>query len=567
MRYKLSSLLATLFMLLSLVACGGGGSSGAPAVNIDTDGDGVPDLNIDTDGDGVADFNIDSNGDGTPDTNIDTDLDMVADTTDNCPAVANTDQADADGDGFGDLCDVTASALSFNWIGNAKLSVAAAEGLLSNEAAGVTISAADTDTTLGGTASVKPDGSFIYVPFLGLETGTDTFIATVTNGAVSENVTVSINLKEKVVFAQNDFGGTIFDGSQANPFTTLAAAVAAANANDIIYVFQGDGTFTGQNVDIALLPGQKLIGAGVALAFNGVTILPAGSNSVITGFPNAGDDVPVVGLSTDNEVAGLTIQDSVQEAIMGMATGGAIVSGFNIHDNLFINSGNEDIKLVNPTGTGMISNNTMSVTQRASIQITNVIPGDPNAVPAIPDIITPITASISLTGNSITSPVNDGVSVTIDGASALTLTATGNILTATGDRGFNIDSLGDATLTVILSDNQVRDSTNEAIDLQSDGNSTLAAAVMGNSLIGVGGVADLKATVTELSNSGICLELDNNDPDPVTGDATFRIENNIPNPLAFKIFEGSNNDTAVINAGNVAEFTQIPAGGCNIPGI
>ena len=35
----------------------------------------------------------------------DIDLDGVADTTDNCPTTANTDQADFDGDGMGDVCD------------------------------------------------------------------------------------------------------------------------------------------------------------------------------------------------------------------------------------------------------------------------------------------------------------------------------------------------------------------------------------------------------------------------------------------------------------------------------
>ncbi|NQY06669.1 MAG: proprotein convertase P-domain-containing protein [Flavobacteriaceae bacterium] len=36
---------------------------------------------------------------------LDTDNDTIADSGDNCPTVANTDQADNDGDGFGDLCD------------------------------------------------------------------------------------------------------------------------------------------------------------------------------------------------------------------------------------------------------------------------------------------------------------------------------------------------------------------------------------------------------------------------------------------------------------------------------
>jgi hypothetical protein len=50
----------------------------------------------DADGDGVGDL-------CDPDM-VDTDGDLVPDVQDNCPTVANPDQADADGDGVGDAC-------------------------------------------------------------------------------------------------------------------------------------------------------------------------------------------------------------------------------------------------------------------------------------------------------------------------------------------------------------------------------------------------------------------------------------------------------------------------------
>jgi hypothetical protein len=46
-----------------------------------------------------------ASGDGCAATDLDSDADGVPDVSDNCPQVANADQADADGDGAGDACD------------------------------------------------------------------------------------------------------------------------------------------------------------------------------------------------------------------------------------------------------------------------------------------------------------------------------------------------------------------------------------------------------------------------------------------------------------------------------
>ncbi|MFT4570963.1 MAG: hypothetical protein ACI91F_001841 [Candidatus Binatia bacterium] len=71
---------------------------------VDTDGDGIPDVDdncpliantdqADADSDGTGDVCEDADGDGIPDV------------ADNCPLIANTDQADADSDGIGDVCE------------------------------------------------------------------------------------------------------------------------------------------------------------------------------------------------------------------------------------------------------------------------------------------------------------------------------------------------------------------------------------------------------------------------------------------------------------------------------
>ena len=68
---------------------------------------------VDTDGDGISDaleVAFGSNpqlAGSTPSNPGDADSDGISDSLDNCPSIANADQADADNDGAGDVCDST----------------------------------------------------------------------------------------------------------------------------------------------------------------------------------------------------------------------------------------------------------------------------------------------------------------------------------------------------------------------------------------------------------------------------------------------------------------------------
>ena len=95
------------------------------------------------------------------------------------------------------------------------------------------------------------------------------------------------------------------NGQSQSPFNTLAACQHAprhAGTGDIIYVYNGDGNTTNQSRrHHAARTTQQLIGEGVALVVNTVTLVPAGTKPQITNR-RTGD---VVTLADGNTVKGL----------------------------------------------------------------------------------------------------------------------------------------------------------------------------------------------------------------------------------------------------------------------
>lgn len=436
----------------------------------------------------------------------------------------------------------------FAWIGNTPLAIPA-PGVLGNDPAGSAVASASATTSLGGSVTVNANGSFNYTPPAGVS-GSDTFTYTV-SGFPATTVTIQMDTVAWYVENTAAAGG---NGSFGIRFNTLAAAAAASLPGDTIFVFTGDGSETGQNSGITLKANQKLIGEGVAFAFAGITIVPAGAAApLISNVALAGAlDTPSVTLANNNEVAGLqvtTLAVNGNEGILANA-----VTGFNIHDNSILNTAREGIRLLSVNGTGSISNNSFTETGREAISFVNNenVAGDPVAA-------VPIAATVSMVDNDISNPLNEnqGINVDLGGATTVvTLTASGNTINLATDRGITVDSRDASSLTVVLFANSITDSTQEGIDMQSNDTSTIRARVDGNNLEGNGGVAQFLATA-ELAAGNFCLELtDNGNADL---NATFLVDNN--GTGLFQFFEFGN-DTGAVRNGTI---TPVQQGTCAIP--
>ena len=91
--HKLLQLLAVMLFSLTLVACGGGSSSPAPAPVQEAPEEEAPPAEEE------APASTDEDEDG------------VLNAADNCPTTSNADHADSDADGNGDACDAIATLM------------------------------------------------------------------------------------------------------------------------------------------------------------------------------------------------------------------------------------------------------------------------------------------------------------------------------------------------------------------------------------------------------------------------------------------------------------------------
>ncbi len=303
-------------------------------------------------------------------------------------------------------------------------------------AGGVSVTAGSLGTTAGGTVIIASDGTFIYTPAVhaaAITTDSFTYTATSNTGATatptSANGTVTLNLAGRVWYVKNNGGGA--NGQSQSPFTTLAAAAGASTANDIIFVYNGDGTNSGQNAGISLKNGQQLLGEVNGLIVNAQTLVAVGSRPTIGN--SGGDGVTVA--ATAASLTGVFIKGF---SIAGTANGINLnSSGANTLtatvDNVVITAAtaNNGIKIAGAsttTTTATVQNSTVSAATQNGIDAQQTSAG--NLV-------------LNINNNSVTAT---GIGINVNGAGSTTTTITNFATnTVTGNTGGNGISITSAT--------------------------------------------------------------------------------------------------------------------------
>jgi len=381
--------------------------------------------------------------------------------------------------------------------------VSSATNLITNDlpSGGVAATTGTFGTSAGGSVTIAADGTFIYTPKANPGSAavtSDSFTYTVvSNGVTSAAATVNLTLANRVWYVKNNGGGT--NGQSQSPFTTLAAAQAASVAGDIIFVYNGDGLTTGQSLGITLKNNQQLIGEGVALVVNTVTLKAAGTKPQITNTTATSD---VVTIADGDTVKGLTITGTA-----GARDGISSVSahaGFTADTITVQNNVNVGVDLISMTGTVTITNSTISTvgnqaltinngTAAVTVDNTNTINGGTGTAVAVlnrPAAAGAIAIGATLNNGQIQLTTNASGTISFTGSQTLS-NATVNGVTMSANTGATVNFSGTLNIT-----------TTTGVPFQASGGGTLNVTGTANLTAGAA-ASGLSLNAITIGGSGV----------------------------------------------------------------
>jgi hypothetical protein len=429
--------------------------------------------------------------------------------------------------------------------------------------------------TAGAVVGLNSDGTFTYLPPPGF-TGVDSFTYRITDPTgLSDTATVYINVEHRVWYVKNDAaaGGM---GRSTEPFDTLAEAESASGAGDTIYLFEGNGTTSGQSDGIRLKSGQHLLGEAVPLVapatvnINGVDgpVLrattgnhPKIENDDSPDAPGEDNGVSVAataGSLTGIEILGLDIA-GFDNAIDVTATG-ANDASMIIRETVISGASREGID-VNAGSTGMVT----LVIDRTNIQNS----GDDGF---LAENTSGGAMSVSVTGGTFTDNRGDHfqASTSASATGSIDVTFSGNTLSTTPANdpnvvggGITLSPSGSADMTFTIDNNNIQQAFAGAINLNLGTASTAAASMIGtisNNTIGTAGDPDSGSEsstgISVISNGAGATTV------AITGNEVRQYAN--PYGILLNIKEGSSSMNATVTGNTVSNPGSFAANGIRV---
>ncbi|HEY6315412.1 MAG TPA: putative Ig domain-containing protein [Streptosporangiaceae bacterium] len=381
----------------------------------------------------------------------------------------------------------TAVNQSYTAVGNTTLAVgttvtgpaATVSGSLLNGDSGPascgTLSVTGNTAPAHGTVTVNSDGTFTYLPAAGF-TGTDTFQYTITCGTsgatASATVTITVGT---VVWYVDDSQSAAGTGESNAPFNTLAAANSAVGANSIVFLYQGNATYTG---GLTMKSGDDLWGQPHGLTVGSYDLVaPGGSNPTITNTSSGGDGID---LASNTDIENVTVSGANTYGINGQQVTGTVT----IANSTVTTAGVDNAIITDTSGTlnltvtgSTFSNSTASDTSNNSSYglIVNAN-GSTNA-------------TVSVTGSTLTGNTGDEFSfATASGATGTdSVTFSNNQVSGVGIHGGGgsgaaIAQLGNNTTTVTIDGNNIQNVTANGIGVDNEGSGTVSGTINANTV-------------------------------------------------------------------------------------
>jgi VCBS repeat-containing protein len=287
---------------------------------------------------------------------------------------------------------------------------------------GDTLSVTGNTSPAHGTVTMNSNGTFTYTPNVGYS-GADSFQYTITtsddpNNPKSSTATVTITVGP-VVWYVNNAAASGGNGEANTPFNTLPAANTVAGANSIIFLYQGNATYTG---GVDMQSGEDLWGQPFGLSVDGYSLVAAGgSDPTITN--SAGDGID---LASSADVEAVKISDPSGNGIDATGVNAATVG---TSDPVAISGAGEDGLLV-ASGGGNLNLSGVSVTGSGTHSV--AISGRTSGTVTINGSISDSKTGIVLTDNT-GATINLGGTLTLStGSNAAFLATGGGTISATG---------------------------------------------------------------------------------------------------------------------------------------